>query len=402
MTTTATRRPPIDEKSPSTGAFTVAHRDLVDALKTLALPTTGRKQMPVFSRALATVRPDHVELTTFDLDVAATVTLPATGTTTGRMLLDHPSLTKVLSAAVKGTTRAIADRIDVTVTTPDHTPVVHIGGYSLPLDDTIAVDTFPHLPLTTAPTHVADREILSTLVERVTPAADRGITLPILTGINTVLDKGSMTLTATDRYRLASGTIPVNGTTSAKVLIPAAVLAKLLPRLTSAQVRLGVDVIAGTTWFTLADATTTVRIRTLDGEYPTVSSILEQTPTRTVTVPRSQLLQAATRAASLTAAVTTSKNSPVTLTVTSDALTLAPATQGDPTKVTAPALQATVTGETDVWATGANPAFLLAAIATLTADEVTLHLTDPNRPMVLTDAGETDYRHVLMPVRLAS
>ena len=106
MTTTATRRPTSDEKTPSTGAFTVAHRDLVDALKTLALPATGRKQLPVFSRALATVRPDQVELTTFDFDVAATVTLPATGTTTGRMLLDHPSLTKVLSAAVKGTTKA--------------------------------------------------------------------------------------------------------------------------------------------------------------------------------------------------------------------------------------------------------------------------------------------------------
>ena len=40
------------------------------------------------------------------------------------------------------------------------------------------------------------------------------------------------------------------------------------------------------------------------------------------------------------------------------------------------------------------------AITTLTADEVTLHLTDPDRPMILTDAGDADYRHVLMPVRL--
>ena len=44
---------------------------------------------------------------------------------------------------------------------------------------------------------------------------------------------------------------------------------------------------------------------------------------------------------------------------------------------------------------------LLDAIATLTADKVTLHLTDPGRPMILTDADDTTYRHVLMPVRLA-
>ena len=55
----------------------------------------------------------------------------------------------------------------------------------------------------------------------------------------------------------------------------------------------------------------------------------------------------------------------------------------------------------DLWTTGANAAFLLDAIATLTADKVTLHLTDPGRPMILTDADDTTYRHVLMPVRLA-
>ena len=285
--------------------------------------------MPVFSRVLATVRPTEVELTTFDFETAVTVILPATGAAPGRMLLDHSSLTKVLSAAVKGSAKSIVDRLDVTIDTPDHTPVVHVAGYSLPLDDTVTVDAFPDLPPTTAPTHVVDREALSALVERVTVAADRGDTLPILTGINTVLDKGSLTLTATDRYRLACGTIPVNGTTTEKVLIPAPVLAKLLPRLTSAQVRLGVDVIAGVTWLTLADDSTTGRIRTLDGEYPKVSSILEQAPTRTVTLDRAQLLQAATRAASLSAAVKAAKNNPVTITVNPTALTIAPATDGD-------------------------------------------------------------------------
>ena len=401
MTTTATRRPATDEKIPSAGAFTADYRDLVAALKTLALPAAGRKQLAVFSRVLATVRPGEIELTTFDFDAAATVTLPVTGATPGRMLLDHPSLTKILSAAVKGSPKGIVDQLDVTVDTPDHTPVVHVAGYSLPLDDTVTVDAFPELPQTTAPTHVVDREVLSTLVERVTVAVDRGITLPILTGIHAVLDKHSLTLTGTDRYRLARGTIPVNGTTTEKVLIPATVLSKLLPRLTSPQARLGVDVIASVTWLTLADDTTTIRIRTLDGEYPTVSSVLEQTSTRTVTLARAQLFQAAVRAASLSAAVKAGKTNPVEITVCSGALTIAPTTDGDRTKITAPALPADVDGETGVWATFADPAYLLDAIASMTADQVTLHLADPARPIVLTNAGDTDYRHLLMPIRQA-
>ena len=90
----------------------------------------------------------------------------------------------------------------------------------------------------------------------------------------------------------------------------------------------------------------------------------------------------------------------VTITVNSDAVTITPATDGDRAKVTAPPLPATTAGETGPWTTGANPAYLLDAITTLTADEVTLHLTAPDRPMILTDAGDADYRHVLMPVRL--
>jgi hypothetical protein len=121
-----------------------------EALKTLALPAAGRKPLPVFSRILATVRADEIELTTFDFDTAATVTLPATGTRPGQLLLDHPSLTKVLSAAVKGSRKATVDQLDVTIDTPDHTPVVHVAGYSLPLDDTVTVDAFPDLPPTTA------------------------------------------------------------------------------------------------------------------------------------------------------------------------------------------------------------------------------------------------------------
>lgn len=401
MTTIATRPTPTVEETRSTGVFTTGYRDLSYALKTLASPATGRKPLPVFNRVLATVRPGEVELTTFDFDTALTVTLLATTTTPGQMLLEHQSLTKILTAAVKGTSKAAVDRLDVTVTSPEHTPVVHVTGYSMPLDDTIAVDAFPLPPATTAPTHVVDRPALSTLVERVTPAADRSDLVPILTGISAHLTGSSLVFTATDRYRLATGTIPAQGSTEEKVIIPATALAKLLPRLTSTQLRLGVDVIEGITWLTLADDTTTAQIRTLDGDYPNTSSIMNQATTRVVTLSRTQLLSAATRASCLAAAVKTQKTSTVTIMVSNETITIAPATDGDATNITAPSLPATITGEQAPWTATVNSGFFLDAIKTLIADEVTLHLGEPNRPLILTDADTTSYQHLLMPVRFA-
>jgi DNA polymerase-3 subunit beta len=210
-----------------------------------------------------------------------------------------------------------------------------------------------------------------------------------------------MTLTATDRYRLASGTIPVNGTTTEKVLIPAAVLAKLLPRLTSAQVRLGVDVIAGTTWLTLADDTTTVpdphpRRRVpqglLDpGADPDPHRHPRPRPAPAGSHPRRLAVRRRQGA----------KNNPVTITVNQHRTHDRPRHRRRPRQGHRPRPAGHHRRRDRAWTTGANPAFLLDAIATLTADEVTLHLTDPDRPMILTDAGDTDYRHVLMPVRLA-
>ena len=106
MTTTATSRPDASETIASTGAFTVDFRALVDALKTVALPTLGHKSLPVFSRVSAVVRLDEVVLTAYDLDVAVTVTLPARQTAPGRMLLEHSSVSKILAAAIKGCSRS--------------------------------------------------------------------------------------------------------------------------------------------------------------------------------------------------------------------------------------------------------------------------------------------------------
>ena len=75
----------------------------------------------------------------FDFDAAATVTLPVTGATPGQMLLDHSSLTKILSAAVKGSPKAIVDQLDVTMATSDHTPVVHVAGDGARLGAALAV-----------------------------------------------------------------------------------------------------------------------------------------------------------------------------------------------------------------------------------------------------------------------
>lgn len=396
MTITATSTTPTELRCASTGAFTTDYRRLLDALKSLTLPTTGYKRMPVLSRVLATVGADEVTLSTFDFESAITVTLPVTDATPGRMLLEHAILSKILVAAMKGTPKAATVGLDVTLDTPGHTPVVHIDGYAMPLDDKLDVEDFPTLPVASPPTHIIDRAALTTLVERVAVAADRSTMLPLLAGVHIELDESTATLVATDRYRLATGSVEVNGTTCELVTIPAVPLTKLLARLTGSQVRFGVD----GDWVTLADDNITAQVRLIEGSYPMVAGIFNRLPTRNVTVQRADLLKAATRMASLSAASGV-RNSAAHITITGETFMLAPASAGDRSKVTAPTFAATNDGDPETWMSGANPGYLLEAIATLTGPEVTFHLAAPHQPMILTEQ-DSDYQHVLMPVRITT
>ena len=64
-------------------------------------------------------------------------------------------------------------------------------------------DDYPTLPSAPQPSGSIDGHLFTQAVAQVSVAADRGDTLPILTGVRVEVEGDTMTLLATDRYRLA-------------------------------------------------------------------------------------------------------------------------------------------------------------------------------------------------------
>ena len=64
-------------------------------------------------------------------------------------------------------------------------------------------DDYPTLPTSPEPSGTIDGDVFTQAVAQVSVAADRGDTLPILTGVRVEIEGDTMTLLATDRYRLA-------------------------------------------------------------------------------------------------------------------------------------------------------------------------------------------------------
>ena len=387
------------------GGFTVGYRQLSEAVRATAVAAKS-KVLPVLARVLVDSDQDGARLTTFNFDTAITVELDgATERTRGRMLIEHAVFTRVLAAAGKGSTKRHLDELEVRLDVIDGVPTVHVDGYAVPVEAVITPDQFPALPPTTPATHVLDRVAFTDLFERCRGAADRGATLPILTAVRLDLEADVCVATATDRYRLATGSVPARGTRSETVLAPADTVATVLHHLSGSDLAIGTDSIEGSEWLTVQSGSVTARIRTVAGTYPSVATVISTSGgPLTVTVPRAALAAAATKAAAITTAAA-DKRTPARVVVGPDGITIEPGSSAG-RACTAPAVPAQVEHHTQTWVAGVNPAFFVDAVNSFDVDEVTLHLGDPARPMVLTAAGELNestaaFRHVLMPVRFA-
>jgi DNA polymerase-3 subunit beta len=388
------------------GAFTVGYRQLSEALKLTAVAAKS-KALPVLQRVLVESDRAGARITAFDFDTAVTVEMEGTSARTrGRMLLEHAAASRVLAAAVKGASKRHLDGLEVRLEVVDGTPTLHVEGYAVPLDAALTPDQFPALPPTTPPTHVVDRAGFTGLFNRCRAVADRGDLLPILSAVRLQLEPGHIGATATDKYRLTIGQIPARGTTREQVLAPATTVATILGRLSAVELALGTDSVEGSVWLTLQAGSVTARVLTVDGTYPSVESVVARAGgDLTVTLPRVALLEAAGRAAAITTAAA-DKNAPARIVVDAGTITIEPGS-GTERTCTAPAVAAQVGGLQAGWVAGVNPAFLLEAVSSIDAAEVTLHLGEPTRPLMFTAGGEVSdssapFRHIVMPVRFAS
>jgi DNA polymerase III subunit beta len=255
---------------------------------------------------------------------------------------------------------------------------------------TYGAEDFPRLPEVDAtPLHSIDADTLLETVARVSRAASRDESRPVLTGILVRFEPGKLVMAATDSYRLSVKETAVSSEVpELEAIVPARALDELR-RIASAgqRVELGVhenQVIFGTdgTWLTT---------RRIDGQFPNYKQLIPETFEHEVRLPREELLEVVRRTA-----VMAQRNSPLRLRFGEGELTISAQTQevGEARET----LPAGFTGES--MEIGFNAEFLRDGVESADGDEITLKLINPLRPGLITGAGG-DFSYLIMPIRLA-
>jgi DNA polymerase-3 subunit beta len=275
---------------------------------------------------------------------------------------------------------------------------------------TFSVADFPSLPEPPEPATFLPAPGLASALRQVVRAASGDDARPLLTGVLIAPEGSGVRLVATDSYRLALRDIEGSDVFSdtSQILVPARALAEL-QRLSglgsSAKGGDGTDpdpdgasgaavgLSIGDHDVTFTVGAVKVSTRLLDGTYPDYRQLIPAEYPNRLHVGKDSLLDALRRVRLLVRDNTT----PVRLSMRHGGVDLTVVSQevGDASET----VDADFEGEDLTIAF--NPTYLIDGVEAVAGDEVLLETVDATKPATVRGAEETDFRYLLMPVRVS-
>jgi len=322
-----------------------------------------------------------LELEATDMELSLRTTVPATVEGDGAVVMPAKLLGDVVRLLP-------ANEVTLGHRSEDGMATIDSGAYSGRMN-VFAAEDFPRLPSVDVPLHEIESTSLLDTVQRVSRAASRDESRPVLTGILVRFEGSKLTMAATDSYRMAVKETELSSAgPELEAIIPARALDELGRIAAGTEtVQLGVNenhVIfgAGETWLTT---------RRIDGQFPNVAQLKPETFDVELDLSRAELLEVVRRAA-----VMAQRNTPLRLRFSEGELTIS--AQSQDVGETRESMAIRYDGEP--LEIGFNAEFLREGLESVAADDVQLKLINPLRPGLLSAEGDA-FWYLIMPIRLA-
>lgn len=371
----------------------VERDELADAVSWVARSLPARPPVSVLGGVLLDAgtggASETLTVSGFDYEVSATVGIPATIADGGRTLVSGRLLADI--------TKSLPARpVEITVDGARTAITCGNARFSLP---TMPVEDYPQLPAQPDLAGAVAGDVFAQAVSQVTIAAGKDDTLPMLTGARIEISGSTVTLVATDRFRLAMREFewePVEGLTDAAVLVPARTLADAAKSLGAGGATVQIGLAGGEGLLGLSGAGRFTTTRLLDAEFPPYRQLLPEEHAARAVLQVSSLTDAIKRVS-----LVAERGTQVRLEFADGSLRLSAG--GDDEGSAEEELPVDYEGESMTVAF--NPDYLIDGLGAVQSDRAELTLTTPNRPALIKPVDENGdvvpgYLYLLMPVRL--
>lgn len=366
---------------------------LADAVAWVARSLPSRPPVPVLGGVLLDAGSDGggetLTVSGFDYEVSATVGVPATVADGGRTLVSGRLLADITKALP-------AQPVEIAVEGSRASITCGSAKFSLP---TMPVEDYPQLPAQPAHAGELAGDAFGQAVNQVAVAAGKDDTLPMLTGMRLEITGSTLTLVATDRFRLAMREFdwkPADGVEDAAVLVPARTLADAAKSLGASGGPVQLALASGEGLLGLSGSGRYATTRLLDAEFPPYRQLLPAQHTSRAVLGVSALTESIKRVS-----LVAERGTQVRLEFSDGLLKLSAG--GDDEGSAEEELHVDYEGEPVTIAF--NPGYLVDGLGALPTDRAELTFTTPNRPALIKPADEegnvvAGYLYLLMPVRL--
>jgi DNA polymerase-3 subunit beta len=365
--------------------ITCERRELHEGLQSVARAVSGRSSLPILGNVLLDPGTDSLRLAATDLELGIQRQVPARISEPGPVTLPARTLSEIVGVLpdAEVTVAANAGSGEVVITCRRSEYRIH----GLPADE------FPVLPDvgSDASFSLPERE-LRDMIRQTVLAASVDDTRPILTGVCTILEVGTLTMVATDTHRLAfrQGTVS-EASGDATVIIPARALNEL-SRVLDGEADQAVAVTLDRNQVQFRTERTTVVSRLIEGQFPKYEKVIPSQHTRKLTIPTDELTQALRRVA----VVARDNANRVVFRTAGELLTLT-AEAGDLGRAFE---EIEVIRDGDDIQIAFNAKYVLETLGVLESEGLYLEMTEPMRQAVIRPVSDTRYLMVVMPMSL--
>jgi DNA polymerase III subunit beta len=361
--------------------LTCSRDELAEKLALVSRAVSARSAVQVLQGVLLRAEGGQLHLAATDMELSLRASIEAEVAEEGAVVVPGRPLVDIARLLPDG-------NVVVTAKADEGAIAVECGPASYRLQ-TYSVEDFPRLPeVETVQTSSVDAAALLDTIGRVSRAASRDESRPVLTGVLVQFEGSKLVMAATDSYRLAvKETDLADAAPSLEAIVPARALTELA-RIggDSDTIELGVlenQIVFGVdgVWLTT---------RRIDGQFPNFRQLLPETFEHEVRAARSELLDVVKRVS-----VMAERSNPVRMRFAEGELTAS--------------MQAPDVGEAretvplefagEPLEIGFNPGFLREGIESVDSDEIVVRLISPLRPAVLRGLDD-DYTYLIMPIRL--
>jgi len=352
-----------------------------------------RTTLPILGGVLIEADGATVTLSAFDYESSARTSIAAEVETAGRTLVSGRLLADIASRLPAA---------PVVFSLEDGKVSIRCGAGRFTLLP-MPVEEYPALPQIDDRGGLVPGDAFSDAIAQVVVAASRDDVTPVITGVQLEVTEDSLSLVATDRYRVAIRDIPWDsagsGLTEATALVPARVLSEIGKTFAhSKTVRISIaeggdrELIA----FSADDRAVTSLL--IKGNYPPVKRLFPQAVEDYAVLATSDLVDAVRRVS-----LVLEREAALRFSFTPDGLVLEAA--GSEQAQASETIDAVLTGEETV--VSLKPQFLIDALGAVHSEFVRLGFTrtdNPNKPgpVLITaqtsgDAGSSSFRYLLQP-----